>query len=144
MARSFKQLSRKCLALSLALVMVLTLFLTGCSPEVILQELARDFVQINVSHTLISESKENEPLNTFEIKAVVTNNYLVDLVDAAVTLTVPNSVTITEGKSTVRRSISCSDNNVQTFTWEVETKPTQQDQNIEYSVSRNVPWLNLL
>lgn len=114
---------------------MLSLMLTGCSVEDLLQELATDYIRISVNHELLTESYKNEPLYTYQIDAVVSNNYITDLTDATVTLNIPDGVEIIDGKAKIKEKISCGEESEYYYTWKVSIEPTVEDRNLDYSVS---------
>lgn len=135
MKKIFLKASKKVIALLIALVMLLSLMLTGCSVEDLLQELATDYIRISVNHELLTESYKNEPLYTYQINAVVSNNYITDLSDATVALNIPDGVEIIDGKAKIKEKISCGEESEYYYTWKVTIEPTIEDRNLDYSVS---------
>lgn len=135
MEKSIMNSSRKYVTAIIALLLTLTFTLTGCGVEELLQDLSTDYIQVSVKHELQSESYRNEQLYTYQINAVITNNYIVDLSDASITLDIPADVEIVKGKSEFSEKISCGEENVYYYTWLVAIKPTEEDRNVEYSVS---------
>lgn len=135
MRKIFLKASKKGIALVVALVMLLSFMLTGCSVEDLLQELATDYIRISVNHELLTESYKNEPLYTYQIDAVVSNNYITDLTDATVTLNIPDGVEIIDGKAKIKEKISCGEESEYYYTWKVSIEPTVEDRNLDYSVS---------
>ena len=127
------------IALILLVVFSLTFLLTGCDVEQLLQDLATDYVWINIENgagKLLSESDENEQIYTYQIDATVTNGYALDLTNAVITLNVPNNVEITKGgndRNIKEKSIAVEEEN--SYSWIVKIPMTFEDQNIEYSVS---------
>ena len=135
MKKIFVNASKKSIAVLIAFVMVLPLIFTGCDVREILEDLAADGILISVNHEMLTESYKNEPIYTYRIDATVTNNYVVDLYDAEVTLDVPEGVEIIDGKPKTKEKISCGDENVYSYTWKVSVEPTVEDRNLDYSVS---------
>ncbi len=110
--------SQKTTLLLVALVVMLSFLLTGCNVELLLQDLATDYIQVNVDYELQSESYRNEQLYTYQIDAVITNNYIFDLSDATITLTVPSGVEIVEGKSKIKEKFRVARRtNIPTLGW---------------------------
>ena len=135
MKKIFLKASQKSIALLMVFVMMLSLVLTGCSVEDLLQELATDYIRISVNHELLTESYKNEPLYTYQIDAVVSNNYITDLTDATVALNIPDGVEIVDGKAKIKEKISCGEESEYYYTWKVSIEPTVEDRNLDYSVS---------
>jgi len=135
MKKIFLKTSKKSIALLISFVMMLSLMLTGCSVEDLLQELATDYIRISVNHELLTESYKNEPLYTYQIDAVVSNNYITDLTDATVALNIPDGVEIIDGKAKIKEKISCGEESEYYYTWKVSIEPTVEDRNLDYSVS---------
>lgn len=76
--------------------------LTGCSD---LEDLSQDYIQVNVVHELQSESYNNQKMYTYKVDAIVTNNYFMDLLDAKISLDIPDDVEVIEGKKEVKEKI---------------------------------------
>ena len=135
MKNIFLKNSKKSIAIIMALVMLLSFTLTGCSVGYFLQELATDYIRISVNHELLSESYKNEPLYIYQINAVVSNDYITDLTDATVSLNLPEDVEIIEGEANVKENLSCWEEYEYHYSWKVSIEPTVEDRNIDYSVS---------
>lgn len=139
MKKIFLKVSKKGIALLMVFVMMLSLMLTGCDVEQLLQDLATDFVQIEIVKNdgkLLAESEDNEQKYIYQIDANVTNAYALDLTNAVVTLNVPESVEFSkdgEDKSIKERKIAVEE--TMSYTWIVKIPMTDDDQNIEYNVS---------
>ncbi len=139
MKRSSIIITKKGIAVLIAFLMMLSFALTGCSVEQLFQDLATDYVLIdiaNTSGTLLSESENNEQIYTYQIDANVTNGYALDLSNAIITLNVPNNVEISndgDKGSIKKKTIAVSD--TMAYSWIVKIPMTYDDQNIEYSVS---------
>lgn len=122
------------------LLMIVILFgnLTGCNVGQVLQELATDFVQIelfNESGTLLAESDNNEQMYVYEINAEVINEYALPLENAVITLTAPENVELEEGYETVVKEKNISVGDEKEYSWIVKIPMIMEEQNIEYSVS---------
>ncbi len=139
MKSRFINISKKSAATLLAIVVMLSLLLTGCGVEELLQDLATDYVLIDIANTngtLLSESENNEQIYTYQIDANVTNGYALDLTNAVITLNVPDNVEISSDGDKVsikEKNITVSD--TMAYSWIVKIPMTYEDQNIEYRVS---------
>lgn len=133
------KMSKKSVAILMALIMMMSLMLTGCDVEQLLQDLATDFVQVDIVNsdgTLLSESENNKQIYTYQIDANVTNAYALDLLNAVITLNVPDNVEISkdgDDKRIKERKIAVEE--MMSYSWIVKIPMTYNDQNIEYSVS---------
>ena len=139
MKKIFLKTSKKSIALLISFVMMLSLMLTGCDVEQLLQDLATDFVQIEIVKNdgkLLAESEDNEQKYIYQIDANVTNAYALDLTNAVITLNMPDNVEFSkdgDDKSIKERKIAVED--MMSYSWIVKIPMTEDDQNIEYSVS---------
>ena len=139
MKKIFLKVSKKSIALLMVFVMMLSLMLTGCDVEQLLQDLATDFVQVDIVNsdgTLLAESENNEQIYKYQIDANITNAYMFDLSNAIITLNVPDNVEVTkdgDNESIKERKIAVEE--MLSYSWIVNIPMTYDDQNIEYSVS---------
>ncbi len=139
MKKIFLKVSKKSIALLMVFVMMLSLMLTGCDVEQLLQDLATDFVQIEIVKNdgkLLAESEENEQKYIYQIDANVTNAYALDLTNAVITLNMPDNVEFSkdgDDRSIKERKIAVED--MMSYSWIVKIPMIEEDQNIEYSVS---------
>ena len=139
MKKIFLKTSKKSIALLISFVMMLSLMLTGCDVEQLLQDLATDFVQIEIVKNdgkLLAESEDNEQKYIYQIDANVTNAYALDLTNVVITLNMPDNVEFSkdgDDKSIKERKIAVED--MMSYSWIVKIPMTEDDQNIEYSVS---------
>lgn len=129
-----KQFLKKQIALLLVFSVLLSFALAGCGDlEETIQNIVSDYVNIKLDHTLLSESSDNEVLYTFQINAEISNNIGIDLTGATLRLDVPDDVEIVEGWQETICSIANEE--VETYTWQVAIKPTEEDRNVEYTVT---------
>lgn len=112
-----------------------TIILSSCN---FLKSLLPNYVTINLDNgILLSESENNEQICKYRIDVRICNNYSEKLNNLEVSLNVPNNVTITDEGSKDSFKESFEINEIKDYSWVVKVPKTENDQNIEYSVTAN-------
>lgn len=121
----------------LLVVFILASSFTGCS---LLDDLKSDYVSLEVTHEIISESKNNKPIYSCNIIATISNNYISDITDGTITLNIPSECKIIEPDKTIDCDIKTG--NTKEVLWEIEIPVTSEDQNIEIEVTLSADNIN--
>lgn len=127
------------IAVFIAFAMMLIVVLSGCTAGQLLQDMATDYVLINIENSggiLLSESENNEQVYTYQIDAQITNGYVLDLINAKISLNVPENVEISDSgsKQSIDEKIFAIEE-TKSYSWIVKIPMIEEDQNIEYSIS---------
>lgn len=117
------------------MVFVFPLALGGCA---LLEQMVDDYVLVQVWYDVESESENNEAVFKCSISATVTNNYIVPLTAAEVTLEIDDAVTI-EGFPKNTTFITLDVGASETIVWSVSIPVEYEDRNWDYSVSVSSP-----
>lgn len=119
----------------LLLAFVFPLALGGCT---LLEQMVDDYVLVQVWYDVESESENNEAVFKCSISATVTNNYIVPLTAAEVTLEIDDAVTI-EGLPRNTTFVTLDMGESETIVWSVSIPVEHEDRNWDYSVSVSSP-----
>ncbi len=123
--------------LCLVLVLSISVSFAGCSGlGNLIREILPDYVTINLDNaTLLSESDNNEQICTYQINAIITNNYSMDLDKLLISFNAPTNVEITKDGEKAKKEASLAVNENIELQWIVKIPMTYDNQNIDYSVS---------
>ncbi len=109
----------------------------GCGWEELLNEILPDYVTVNLDNAaLLSETDETgAQVCTFELRAMVTNNFTADVKSLEVCLSVPDTVKVTDaGEKAVAEKVDLVKGDSKNYSWTVKIPKTYENQNIDYSI----------